>query len=148
MKRLAIGNAQTLLIADGNAEWCNLCRQFLTKRGYEVETSSDGLDCLRKLRRLTPAAFVLDLELPWGGGDGILAWLREENPAHGVPVILTGTAGYSQPFAIFVEPPVVDYFPKRFGLIALLEKVRSAVAEKIPREPSNRHRACPELFIG
>jgi hypothetical protein len=43
-----------------------------------VETASDGLDCLKKLRRATPAALVLDLKLHWGGGDGVLAWLRED----------------------------------------------------------------------
>src|SRR5258708_27671000 len=136
--------AQTLLIADGDAELCDLYRLFLTKRGYEVELSSDGLDCLRKLRQVTPAAIVLDLELRWGRGDGILAWLREKYPAHGIPVILTAKPGYPQAFASFIEPPVVDHLPKPFGLTILLEKVRSAVSEKIQREPSNRHRARPE----
>ena len=148
MKHLAIGLTPTLLMADGDAELCNLYRQFFTKRGYEVESSSDGLDCLRKLRQVTPAVLVLDLELRWGGGEGILAWLREENPAPGIPVILTATAGYPQAFASFIEPPVVDYLPKPFTLTTLLEKVRSAVAENRRREPSHRHRVCPELFIG
>jgi DNA-binding response OmpR family regulator len=148
MKNLAIAVPQTLLIADGDAELCDLHRQFLTKRGYKVEISSDGLHCLRKLRQLTPAALVLDLELRWGGGDGILAWLREEYPAHGIPVLLTAPAGYPQAIASFIEPPVVDSILKPFALTALLEKVRSAVAEKIPRDPSNRHRVRPELFIG
>ena len=70
---------QALLIADRDAELCDVYRRFLTDRGYEVETSSDGLDCLRKLRQVTPAVLVLDLELLWGGGDGVLAWLREES---------------------------------------------------------------------
>ena len=148
MKQGATFLAQSLLIADGDAVLCEFYRQFLTKRGYDVETSSDGLDCLRKLRQVTPAAIVLDLELRWGGGDGILAWLREESPAHGIPVILTATAGYPQAFASFIEPPVVDYLPKPFALTALLEKVRSAFAIKIPREPSYRHRVSPEFFIG
>lgn len=42
---------QTVLIADSDAELCELYRCFLTERGYEVETSSDGLDCMRKLRQ-------------------------------------------------------------------------------------------------
>ena len=54
---------QTLLIADGDAELCDLYRRFLAERGYEVGSSSNGLDCLRKLRQVTPAALVLDLEL-------------------------------------------------------------------------------------
>ena len=67
---------QRLLIADRDAELCEVFRTFLTERGYEVETSTDGLDCLAKLRQVTPAVLVLDLELLWGGGDGVLAWLR------------------------------------------------------------------------
>ena len=57
---------QTLLIADGDTELRDLYQQFLTDRGYDVETGSDGPDCLMKLRRLTPDAIVLDLELRWG----------------------------------------------------------------------------------
>jgi DNA-binding response OmpR family regulator len=87
---------ETLLIADGDAELCDIYRQFLTARGYEVETSSDGLNCLRKLRQVTPAVLLLDLELRWGGGDGVLDWIREESPTHGIPVILTATAGSPQ----------------------------------------------------
>ncbi len=43
-----------LLIADRNAEPCEVYRRFLTERGYEVETSTDGLDCLAKLRQVRP----------------------------------------------------------------------------------------------
>jgi DNA-binding response OmpR family regulator len=139
---------QTLLIADGDAELCDLYRRFLAERGYEVETSSDGLDCLRKLRQLTPAAFVLDLELHWGGGDGVLAWLREENLTHGIPVILTTTAGCPHDLADFSEPPVVECLPKPFALAALLESVRSAVATKAQGERSNPNRVYSELFFG
>ena len=128
---------QTLLIADGDAELCDVYRRFLTAGGYEVETSSDGLDCLGKLRQLTPAALVLDLELRWGGGDGVLAWLREECPALGMPVVLTATAGYPLDLAQFEDPPVVDSLPKPFSLTALLESVRSAVARRELKKSSN-----------
>ncbi len=56
-----------LLIADRNGESCEVYRRFLTERGYEVETSTDGLDCLAKLRQVRPVVLVLDLELLWGG---------------------------------------------------------------------------------
>ena len=141
---------QTLLIADRGAELCEVFRRFLTNRGYEVETSTDGLDCLAKLRQVTPAVLVLDLELPWGGGDGVLAWLREGSPAPGMPVVLTTTAGYPLDMAGFKDPPVVDYLPKPFALTALLESVRSAVARRGRREPSNLNRVphYSKLFIG
>jgi DNA-binding NtrC family response regulator len=127
---------QTLLIGDGDAELCDLYSRFLTARGYDVATSLDGLDCLEKLRQLESVVLVLDPDLRWGGGDGVLAWLREESLMPGIPVILTATAGYAQDFAEFFEPPVVDYLRKPFTLTALLESVRSAVANKGRREPA------------
>ena len=130
MSHYAVDLAQTVLIAHSDAELCDLYRQFLTKHGYEVETCSDGLDCLKKLRRATPGVLVLDLELRWGG-DGILAWLREKNPTHGIPVILAARAGCPQTFLSFIEPPVVDYIPNLCALTALLEKVRSAIVAKM-----------------
>ncbi|MGO9468249.1 MAG: response regulator transcription factor [Isosphaeraceae bacterium] len=131
---------QRLLIADGDTVLCEVYRGFLTERGYEVETSTDGLDCLAKLRQATPAVLVLDLELLWGGGDGVLAWLREESRAPRVPVLLTATAADPADVAGFNEPPVVDYLPKPFALAGLLESIRSAVATKGRRGPSNLDR--------
>ncbi len=123
---------QTLLIGDGDTELCKLYRLFFATYGYEVEIARDGLECLEKLRRLKPLALVLDLELKWGGSDGLLAWLREEKIAPPIPVILTATAGYLQDLAEFVEPPIVDYLSKPFPLTFLLELVRSAVAVNKP----------------
>lgn len=140
---------KNLLIADGDAELCDLYRQFFTEHGYEVKTSSDGLDCLAKLRQLLPAVLVLDPELHWGGGEGVLAWLREDRFMPRMAVIITATAGYPQVFADCDEPLVMDYLPKPFTLCALLEKVRSALTTNGRREP-NRHLrpARSELYIG
>ena len=139
-----------LLIADRDAELCEAFRRFLTERGYEVETSTDGLDCLAKLRQVTPAVLVLDLELFWGGGDGVLAWLRAEHSASKIPVLLTATAAAPPDMAELNEPPVVEYLPKPFALTALLESVRSAVTRSGRREPSNLNRVPRyfEHFIG
>lgn len=140
----------TLLLADGDTELCDLYLRFFSERGYDVETASDGLECLEKLRRRTPTAVVLDLDLRWGGGDGVLAWLREEGATAGVPVVLTATAGYPVDVAEKIQPPVVRFLPKPFALAALLESVRAAGALKRQAEPCAGKCAapCPELFLG
>jgi DNA-binding response OmpR family regulator len=139
-----------LLIADGDAELRAVYQRFLSERGYQVATASDGLDCLEKLRRLSPAVLVLDLELRWGGGDGVLARLREESATSRVPVVLTATAGNPLDVAKVIKPPVVKFLPKPFALTALLESVRAAVAKKGREEPINGNgaAACTELYIG
>ena len=125
---------QTLLIADGDAELCDIFGRFFTDNGYVVRTALDGLDCLRKLRRMMPTVLVLDQELLWGGGDGVLAWLREEDFSHGIRVVFTGD------LAEIKDPPVVDCVSKPFALSGLLESVRFAVASMGRRKPSSsRH---------
>jgi DNA-binding response OmpR family regulator len=116
-----------VLIAEGDAELSEVYRKFLRKRGYAVESAASGLDCLEKLRRMRPAVIVLDRELQWGGGDGVLAWLRQERTMSGVPVILTATAGCSADGADAHQPPIVKFLPKPFTLSALLESVRAAI---------------------
>jgi DNA-binding NtrC family response regulator len=138
-----------VLIADGDAELCEIYQWFLTQRGYAVETAADGLSCLEKLRRLMPAVVVLDLELRWGGGDGVLAWLRAERAMTTVAVVLTATAASPPLGADAIKPPVVRFLPKPFALADLLESVRDAAGSKRDREElRNRVAPYPELFIG
>jgi DNA-binding response OmpR family regulator len=131
----------TVLVADDDSQLRDLYRIFLGERGYEIETAADGLDCLEKLRATRPAVLVVDLGLRWGGCDGVLAWLREGHTPSGIPVILTGTAD-SPPDGVEPHvPPVVDYLPKPFGLMTLLERVRASVARQIPEGWDARDRA-------
>jgi len=141
----------TVLIADGDADLCDIYRSFLSDRGFAVETASNGLDCLAKLRQLSPPVLVLDRELRWGGADGVLAWLREERFQSVVAVVLTATVDVSPESANNIELPVVRFLAKPFALPALLESVRAAVAEKKQEEPLidwDRGAAFPELFFG
>jgi two-component system response regulator MprA len=140
----------TLLIAERDPEFSELLQHFLSERGYDVEAASDGLDCLAKLRRATPAAVVLDLELLWGGGDGVLSWLREERTATGLPVILTAMAGANRDAIENVGPPVVRFLAKPFSLTTLLESVRAAVPDRRYQGQLNWHSAgpCSEIYIG
>jgi CheY-like chemotaxis protein len=118
-----------LLIAEADEDLLEIHRTFLAKNGYEVETASGGLECLAKLRRLVPDVLVLDLELLWGGGAGVLALLQEDFPAGSVPVVLL-TCGISRlPLSEPAAPPAVQCLRKPFRLPELLDIVRSAVAQ-------------------
>lgn len=138
-----------LLLAEGDAELRDLYSSFLTKHCYDIAVAEDGLDCLQQLRQATPDVLVLDLELTWGGGDGVLDWLREEGSHLEIPVILTATAGRQPSGAEARARPAVQFLAKPFALKTLEESVRAAVANK-GQVASNRrrHADAPELYIG
>jgi DNA-binding response OmpR family regulator len=113
-----------LLVADSDPWLRNRCRGYFADRGSQVEVAADGLECLESLHRVPPDVLVLEWELPWGGGDGVLAFLREERFAWPRTVILTTTD-----CAVVVsrlEPPVAAMLCKPFCMAALSEEIRRA----------------------
>jgi two-component system, OmpR family, response regulator CpxR len=118
----------TLLIADGDKQLCELLEMYLGENGYQVETTSDATDCMTMLRQLMPAVLVLDLEICWGVGNGLLACLSQECSHSGGRIVLTGPIGYLQITRMALEPSVVNYLSKPFTADALLESIQSAVA--------------------
>lgn len=118
-----------VLIAESHPELREMYQRSLLEGGFAVRSASDGLDCLEKLRRRSPAVLVLDGELRWGGADGVLAWLREEESMSEVAVVLTGLAGHSALGAADLHPPVTRFLAKPFGMRVLLDCVRGALAE-------------------
>lgn len=114
-KRRTVAPSPTVVLADGDEVALDATRRFLLLHGYEVEAASGGVQCLDTLRRLTDPVLVLDFELPWGGGDGVLALLGEDPTLAGTPVILTtarprsaGRAGRvaASPRLVILEKPV------------------------------------------
>jgi CheY-like chemotaxis protein len=127
---------QTVLFADGDPELCELCRGFATQRGYEAAASLDGLDCVRRLRQAAPDVLVLNLELLWGGGDGLLGWLREEPQFLPRRIVLTSTAASAHTFNSLASPPVVQTLRKPFSLHALFDGPAFVALDGRP-QPSN-----------
>ena len=121
---------KTVLIAEGDLEFSDLLQCFLKDRGFRVESASDGLECLAKLRKSLPAVLVLDAELLWGGGDGVLSWLHEEQAVPAVSVILTATAGASFRIIDDIDPLVIKFLAKPFRLMTLLRYVCNAMGDQ------------------
>lgn len=130
----------TLLIAEADNELQAAYRMFFKIHNYEPITTIDGLDCLMKLRRVKPAVLLLDTDLRWGGSDGVLAALREEDQVPWVPVILTTTGETPQRLTELARPPVLRCLRKPFSLKLLLESVRTARAEAQRRTAIVIHR--------
>lgn len=59
----------------------------LVRNGFDVATADHGLECLQVFQAFSPDVIVLDPELRWGGGDGVLDVIRDDPQLSKVPVL-------------------------------------------------------------
>jgi len=138
----------TLLIADAQPASREALERFFTGCGFRVETACDGLECLNKVKSLKPDVLVADLDAPWGGAAGVVAFLCEscfdcEMPAvlvigNAAPRTLSERTGVPQS-SCFEKPLRMERLLDRVGLaIALIDLRRD---EKMPGKRQRRRRS-------
>lgn len=119
----------SLLIAESDELMLDAMKRYLLLRGYEVETATGGVECLEKLRQNDGGVLILDLELSWGGGDGVLSVMRDDPVLAHMPVILTSIQSRVELLLETISPPITQILLKPFSLELLLSTIRSASAE-------------------
>jgi response regulator RpfG family c-di-GMP phosphodiesterase len=111
----------------------------LQRLGFQVATADHGLACLEVLRGLAPDVIVVEPELLWGGGDGVLAVISDRPALRAVPVlVLTSDCNRAAMYSIsqfqisdFLAQPVS---PKRLaGRV-----VRLAFGDQLPLTVESR----------
>lgn len=116
-------------------------RLDLCRNGFDVVTADNGLECLQIFQSFTPDVIVIEPELLWGGGDGVLDVIREDPVLSEVPVLAlttkcNRTAIYSiSQFAIsdfWVQPIGPAQLTERVSLLAHREGWRSLPSKHFP----------------
>jgi len=77
-----------ILLVDDDAVILKIYQAGLIRRGFEVDTASDGLAAIRTLRANQPDVIVLDLMMPKLSGVDVLKFIRAEAGLAGVPVVV------------------------------------------------------------
>lgn len=91
-----------LIIADSDEGILKRCEHYALLQGAALRTAKGGVECLGELRRSRPDVLVLDLDLLWGGGDGVLSVMRDDESLASIPVVLLD------------RNPAIDGGPGRF----------------------------------
>ena len=112
-----------LLLANSDASLADIYRRFFSSKGYDVDVAENGLDCLDKI--VGADVVILDLDLPWGGGDGVLARMRDDPLITEIPVVLVASESSAARLAPLVVPPVIECLQKPFRLAELLDLVQA-----------------------
>ena len=64
-------------MADPDESLQPVYREPLGQEGFDVVVARTGLECVARLRERVPDVLVLEPQLPWGGGEGVLAIMGE-----------------------------------------------------------------------
>ena len=76
-----------ILVVDDEIEVCNVLRDFLTVKGYDVYTASDGRTAIAKVKEIRPHIVLLDIMMPGMGGMDTLKEIRKIDPRVGVIMV-------------------------------------------------------------
>lgn len=77
-----------ILIVDDDAAFIRAVTGHLSERGYEISLAIDGIRALRQAFQKKPDLILLNLILPAGGGEHVLASLRKSPETRGIPVFI------------------------------------------------------------
>ena len=80
-----------ILVVDDEVEACNVLHEFLTIKGYEVQTASDGPAALEAVKDFRPHIVLLDMIMPGMGGVDVLKEIKRVAPAVGVIMVTVVT---------------------------------------------------------
>ena len=112
-----------ILIIEDDAAFCQMLQRFLTKRGYNVETSFNAPEAKSKFNKTSFDLILTDLRLPDYDGIRLLGDIKEVNPNTHV-ILMTGYAEVASAVDA-MKKGAFDYISKPFtpdDIVQLIEK--------------------------
>mgnify|MGYP001577096794 FL=1 len=76
-----------VLVVDDEPDAVELLQEFLTSKGYEVVTASNGEEALRKVKEERPHLILLDVRMPGMNGLDVLRQVRQFDQEVGVIMV-------------------------------------------------------------
>ena len=111
---MALHGTNHILVVDDESDVRELLRKFLTRRGYEVDTASDGMAAIEAIRENPPNIVLLDIRLPKIDGLSVLRRLRDD--ADDVAIITMSGIADEDMARQRLELGAADFITKPFNL--------------------------------
>jgi two-component system response regulator CpxR len=121
-----IGSGSRVLLIDDDAELCELVTQYLTARGFLVETRTDGETGFESAQSGRYSILVLDVMLPGIDGFEVLRRLRS-GPTARLPVVMLTAHGDEVDRIVGLELGADDYLSKPFNPRELLARISAVL---------------------
>ena len=114
-------SAQTVLIADDDAQIRELLELYLVKEGFAVEQAADGAEAILKAQQLKPDLIILDIMMPVLDGMEVCRQVRKFSR---VPVIMLTARVEDEDRIMGLELGADDYVAKPFNPRELIARAR------------------------
>jgi len=119
-----------VLVVEDDTEIADVLRRSLRQEGYEVKTSTDGIDALDVATGFMPDLVVLDLGLPRLDGVEVCKRLRAEGD---VPILMLTARAETEDRVSGLDSGADDYLVKPFERTELLARIRALLRRRPPR---------------
>ena len=114
--------AQTILIAEDDADIRNLLTLYLQSEGYEVEAYDNGADALAGARAHLPDLAILDVMMPQMDGNELTRALREMSD---IPILILSARDQVNDKVLGLNFGADDYIAKPFNPLEIVARVRA-----------------------
>jgi DNA-binding NtrC family response regulator len=116
-----------ILLVDDDQNFLSITKKRLAKRGYTVQTASNGAEALESLRSQNIQVVILDVKMPGMNGFEILMKIKTQFPLVQV-IMLTGvpTVGCASDS---LKIGALNYLIKPVDFEELLRKIEEAYAQ-------------------
>ena len=125
---------QTILIADDDANICELVRLYLEKEGYETIVCLNGERALEIFRQGGIDLAILDIMMPKKDGVSVCREIRKESK---MPIIMLTAKGETFDKVLCLELGADDYIVKPFEGKELVARVRAVLRRSNYEEDDN-----------
>lgn len=119
---------ERILIVDDEPLILEMVASYVTTLGFEVQTASNGLEAIGKLRSEPFTILLTDIKMPEMDGFELMKTVRTEFPD--IHIIAMTGHGASYTFTDVVECGATDYVNKPFSLDEVRAKLNRVVREK------------------
>jgi two-component system, OmpR family, alkaline phosphatase synthesis response regulator PhoP len=111
-----------ILAVDDELNILELVKLYLNREGYQIETTSCGVDALAKLMHFNPDLVILDLMMPGMDGFEVCRQIRAKS---NVPILMLTARKEDVDKIVGLEMGADDYLTKPFNPRELIARIRA-----------------------
>jgi len=113
-----------ILIVDDEEDILRLLSDFLTEKGFIVDTASDGKEALKQVASRKPDLITLDEVMPVMDGFEFLKALRSKKAYSAIPVIMLTFRSKDKDLETGISLGADFYLPKPFSFENLMDFIK------------------------